>query len=496
MPRPLPEFVRFLNEELKCALLLRGDAFDFEYFIMDLSGWKLRFSDRTPVVWIEARRLEATPTDELVAAVQAMLHNQYYTQRLPILLLEGRSPPLRDALRLRLPYCALLDEDDVRQAMAKPVSERRLLETLCSQLPLASLSPYEISSPVAGSRFFGREYELRTILGHHETNYALVGVRRIGKSSLLLELKRRFEAMGHQAVYFFDCTDFGSAEDYIRAVATEVDVRERQRMSLQQFPNFLRVKSHKGRSPLVFLLDEVERLIEVDRPARMALFDVLRASAIKGFCRYIMTGYRLLIDETLNANSPLFNFVTRQPLGNLTRDDTERLIVVPMENLGVSFERRSELLGQIYRQTAGHPNYVQFYCHSLVQLMDRENRRRIGPQDLAVVHTDPEFERYVFRTFTANTNDLEKAVVYAMVLDGEEAFTTRDVDVALKKRRAFATSVQIDQACDKLLTACVLDKQGQSFSFAIPILNQLLKDHYDLDYLFGKAREDGKLAAR
>jgi hypothetical protein len=159
----------------------------------------------------------------------------------------------------------------------------------------------------------------------------------------------------------------------------------------------------------------------------------------------------------------------------------------------VSFERRAELLGQVFQQTAGHPNFVQFYCSTLIQLMDREGRRRIGPNDLAVVHGDQEFERYVFRTFTANTTDLEKALVYGMVLEQEDPFTVKEVDVALKKRKVFVTARQIEQACDNLRTAGILDKQGQTLTFAIPILNRLLKDHYDVEHLFAKAREDGKL---
>jgi len=162
--------------------------------------------------------------------------------------------------------------------------------------------------------------------------------------------------------------------------------------------------------------------------------------------------------------------------------------------MGVSFDRRTELLGQVFRQTAGHPNYVQFYCHSLVQLMDQTSRRRLQPQDLAAVHTDPEFERYIFLTFAANTSDMEKAIVYAAILEGYDTFTTRAIDTVLKKRRVFLTAGQIDTACDRLLTACVLEKQGQAFGFAIPILSQLLKDHYDVEHMFNKAREDGKLA--
>jgi len=487
----LPRLIQFLREKLGVRLRKRDKALDHEYFLLDLSQWKLRLSDRTPFLRVSERQLQAVPAAELVGSVRAAIYKEHLNRHLPIVIVEGRSPELLDALSRHIPYCAVLDDGDVDEIVAPPVSERRLLELLCKQLPLETLAPYEISSPVTGSRFFGREYEIRTILNHPLTDYAIVGVRRIGKTSLLLELKRRLQEMGDEGVYFFDCSDFHSADDYIQAVATEVDIRQRERMTFQKFPNFLRVKSYQGKRTMVFLLDEVDRLIEFDRLDNWALLNTLRASSIKGFCRYILTGYRAVIEESLKEQAPLYNFVTALPLGSLSRPETERLVTVPMENLGVSFGRRAELVGQIAQQTAGHPNFVQFYCYTLVQLLDREVRRCLSPSDLVAVHGDQEFERYVFRTFTANTTDLEKAIVYGMVLDRDEPFTPRDVDVCLKRRKMFAMGIEIEQALDNLRTACVLEKQGQTFAFAVPILPRLLRDHYDLDYLFAKAREDG-----
>jgi hypothetical protein len=492
VPEEYPRLVRFLVEKLGVRLRKRDKALDYEFFLLDLSGWKLRLSDRTPFLRVTAQQLQSLPAGDLVASIRAAIHKEHLNRHLPIVVAEGCVPDLRESLARHVPYSAFLDDADVDLILAAASSERRFLDLLCEQLPLESLAPYEISSPVTGSRFFGREYEIRTILNHPQTDYAIVGVRRIGKTSLLLEVKRRLQELGEDGVHFFDCSDFHSADDYIQAVATEVDIRQRERMTLQKFPNFLRIKSYQGKRPLIFLLDEVDRLVAFDRLENWALLNMLRASSIKGFCRYILTGYRSVLEESLKEQAPLYNFSTALPLGSLSRSETERLVTVPLENLGVAFERRAELVGQIAQQTAGHPNFVQFYCHTLVQLLDREGRRCVSPGDLAAVHSDQEFERYVFRTFTANTTDLEKAVVYGIVMDRDESFTPRDVDVCLKKRKVFAAASEIEQALDNLRTACVLEKQGQTFSFAVPILPRLLRDHYDLDYLFSKAREDAK----
>ncbi len=501
MTHELPTLIRYLSENLKFRIRQRSKASAgaaaFDFYLIDLSAFKLRLSDRNPFIAIDAQQIEpvggsAPDIAALVASLKTMILNQYFQRQIPILMLDGISPGLRDAVRLNLPYCVFLDTKDCEAIVTGTVSDKRLLDLISQQLPISSLAPYEISSPVTGSRFFGRDYEIRTILNHPATNYAIIGVRRIGKTSLMLEIKRRMEESDEQGIYFFDCSDFGSADDYIQAVVTEIDIRRRERMTLEQFPHFLRLKSLKGKRPLIFLLDEVDHLIAFDRSSNYQLLQVLRSSSNQGYCRYIMTGYREVIEESIREQSHLFNFVTRFELGNLDREDTRRLVMVPMGNLGVSFDREGDLVSQIFQETAGHPNYVQFYCTILVQIMDRENRRRIGPNDLGRVHTDPEFERYVFRTFVANTDDLEKAIVYSLVKDHEQ-FTARDIDVALKKRKVYCPQVKLDQACDHLCVAGVLVKNGQSFNFTTPILVRLLNDHYDIDYLFSKAREDGKL---
>jgi hypothetical protein len=492
MSPDFPQLIRFLTLDLKFRLRRRENVSGYDCYVIDLSGWKLRLSDRTPFIHVEKQHLESLSTADLVAAIRLVIRNQHFDRRVPILMVDGRSPELRDAVNLHLPYCALLDASDM-ESITGTASDRRMLDLLATRLLLGTLSPYEISSPVTGSRFFGREYEMRTILGHPDTDYSIVGVRRIGKSSLLLELKKRLEEMGDDNIFFFDCTDFHSAGDYIRAVVTEVDIKERSRMTYQKFPTFLRYKSYRGRRTLTFLLDEVDHLIQFDRRENWALMNTLRSSSNQGFCRYIMTGYREVVEESLKLQSPLYNFATRLPLGNLSREETRRLVTVPMENLGVSLDHGSNLVAQIFQQTAGHPNFVQFYCYSLVQLMDRQARRRIGPDDLALVRGDQEFERYVFRTFTANTTDLEKAIVYGMVLENSDQFNARDIDIALKKRKVFLSARQIEEACDNLRMSGVLDGHGPALAFAIPILNRLLKDNYDVDHLFAKAREDGRL---
>jgi hypothetical protein len=493
MLKEFPPLIRFMVDVLKIRMRAHGKALEFDYYLMDLSGFKLRLTDRTPFLHIMPDQVENRDPFVLVSELRTAILNQYFQKYMPVLMVESISPIFREAVKTHLPYCVVLDAADMQNVVNGSVSERRLLDTILSQIPISTLSPYEISSTVIGSRFFGREYEIRTIINHPTTNYAIIGNRRIGKTSLMLEIKRRMEESSEEPNLFFDCSDFRTADGYLQAVTTELDIRQRERMTLDKFPHFLQLQSHYGKKPLLFFLDEVDHLINLDRSGNYELLKILRSSANQGHCRYIMTGYREVLEESLHEVSYLFNFITKIPLGNLDFNDSRRLIVVPMTNLGVTFERENDLVSQIFQETAGNPNLIQFYCYILMQIMDHEDRRKIGLNDLTSVHTDPEFERYLFRTFTSNTDDLEKVIVYSLVQQSDR-FTDRDIDIVLKKRKIFKPQNEIEQACDRLTVSGLLNKEGRTYTFAIPVLVRLLKEHYDVNYLISKAIEDGKLS--
>src|SRR6266850_4193331 len=77
-----------------------------------------------------------------------------------------------------------------RQALASIIahnSSRRLVEIILEQgMELSQLSPYVVRGPVPEKMFFGREKEIRTVSqGLLSGDYAIIGGRRIGKSSTL-----------------------------------------------------------------------------------------------------------------------------------------------------------------------------------------------------------------------------------------------------------------------------------------------------------------------
>ena len=113
----------------------------------------------------------------------------------------------------------------------------------------------------------------------------------------------------------------------------------------------------KYHARVVFLLDEIDNLLLTERGS-WDLLRVMRASANKKACQYIMAGFREALKEQHDQNSPFFNFAEEIRLNEFTRRQAHDLIVTPMENLRIRFRNREEVVARIYEETAGHPNLI------------------------------------------------------------------------------------------------------------------------------------------
>ncbi len=55
----MPEFLQLLDGTLGHTVRLHEEVLGYDLYFVDLSDWKLRFSDRTPVIWVKESDLAA-----------------------------------------------------------------------------------------------------------------------------------------------------------------------------------------------------------------------------------------------------------------------------------------------------------------------------------------------------------------------------------------------------------------------------------------------------
>jgi hypothetical protein len=242
------------------------------------------------------------------------------------------------------------------------------------------------------------------------------------------------------------------------------------------------------------LLDEIDNLVIMQR-GDWELFRMLRASSNKGACQYIIAGFREAMREQYMLDSPFYNFTQEIRLNEFTRQQARNLIVTPMENLRVRFKNEEEVISRIYEETAGHPNLIQYYCLILLRHLDQTGEREISPASLIDVYADEGFTSHLLTSFMQNTENREKALIYALMLSDEEAGTKgygqEEIDEVLRNRGISLTQKGIDEVCNVLSLAGVIHRKGKEFFFTSPVFTKVLQQTYDLEFLFRKVKDEG-----
>ncbi len=498
-PRPWPPVLRLLNEEVGYDAAPAEPALGFDLFTIDLSSWKLKLSNRTPVIWVKKSDLECCTPQHMLQSLGDVCRERGWSRQVALVLLDGESKPLRAYTTSPLYNLVVIGADEQERVLQSRRPSGELLDLISAQVPISNLAPYETRAPVMGSRFFGREYEVSRILGNPDTNYAILGIRRIGKTSLLREVERIYRESGESAhIVYLDCSDLLSTDDFIREAVRKLNPRELPRLHLQQyvffFPDFLERMARAFKRKIIFLLDEIDNLVIMQR-SDWELFRMLRASSNKGACQYVMAGFREAMREQYLIDSPFYNFAQEVRLNEFTRRQSYDLIVTPMENLRVHIHNRDEVVGRIYEETAGQPNLMQYYCMILLKGLDQTGRREISPESLIDVYADEGFKNHLLTSFMQNTERREKALVYAVLLACGEApacgFSLEQLDAGLRKQGIGLSEDAIEEACNVLSLAGIWLRKGKEYFFASPVFTKVLQRTYDLDYLFRKVKEEG-----
>ena len=500
----MPEFLQLLDGTLGHKVKMRKELLGYDVYLVDLSDWKLRFSDRTPVIMVKDADLEAMNARELAQSLSDMTRAHSLAERNPIVVVQGPADELKQQLRGLYQSILVLGDADTQAIRDSRRPSAALLDCLAPQLDLSLLTPYETSKPVTGSRFFGREFEVRRIIQTPDSNFAIMGIRRIGKTSLMREIERQLKEQAQEAdsedalerILFMDCSAIASPNSFIHEVVRKLRPQELTRLGSKQypifFPDFLERMAQRYGGPIIFFLDEFDKVLawhyEDD-----SLLNALRASSNQGHSRYIVGGFRDVMRAFSDLDSPLYNFARPIRLKEFSREQAAALILGPLEKLGVQFERRNDVVNRIFDETAGQPNLIQFYCNILVERLDREGSRTISPEALFDVYGNDDFRAFVLSTFMDNTTHLEKAIVFAVMADlgAEHAFGAQQIDAALERRAVEIPLSDLDLACRNLELAGTFTSRGPMFRFATPVFPRMLAENYDVDYLFRKVLQEG-----
>ena len=268
---------------------------------------------------------------------------------------------------------------------------------------LRHFNPYIAGSPVRGAgMFYGRDELVQRIQGLvHKNSFMIHGNRRIGKTSLLLQLSRNLAELESEEYKFFpafiDLQGVGEddlfhhmmAEVLVQAEHWDIPLGELRysdqnrhylgRHFSSDIKKIIQELSarHKQHIMVVLLMDEVDVLNEFGEKTNQKL----RGIFMKDFAEHlscVMAGIHLK-KEWESAGSPWYNFFEEIPIHAFDEKAARKLVLNPVKGI---FRYRGDAVDLIIKETGGHPYLIQKLCVSVIGEKLRSNRFTISRTDI------------------------------------------------------------------------------------------------------------------
>ena len=244
---------------------------------------------------------------------------------------------------------------------------------------MLSIYPYIAGNPIdEPSGFFGRVDVLRDVNAMlrqpHKNAIVLYGQRRIGKTSVLMQLERRLAKEGQYTPVYLDLMD--KAGKSLKEVLQELARRIHDKLNLPApdlslfdaegiyFRDTFLPQAAKQAAPggLVLLFDEFDVLDspENGQNAGQTFFPYLRAwmNRAEGVQFVFVIGRR---PEDLSINTmSTFKGLSASQVALLDRRDTEAIIRQSEEDDGLRWT--DEAVNAVWGWTQGHPFFTQLLC--------------------------------------------------------------------------------------------------------------------------------------
>jgi AAA domain-containing protein len=325
-----------------------------------------------------------------------------------------------------LPVTIIVVDIDTCVAMSqsREPARERLRHLMLEQTDLTKLSPFVVRGVTPSRVFFGREEEEAALLSTLPTNsVALLGARRIGKTSLMRHSFGRLQAADLRP-FFGDCqvvrtwVDFGGMASRNWDVNLPTDFKPQHLFELVD-----QLSDSSGRSTVI-LLDEIDQLLDWDKAhtedeVPEAFFRACRSISQQGIAQFVFSGERTIANRIWDATSPHWNFCRPLMLQQLTRAAASSLIAEPLEALGVRIEDRDAFLSVCWDSTDGHPELLQLLGDRIVSHVNQRDRKDVStsPADVLQITGQFDFAEQYLETYWGQANPLER-IVSILLIDG------------------------------------------------------------------------------
>lgn len=449
---------------------------------------RLRIPSQFPLIFSRQRDFTAQDIQDLRNLMDALQIGNYFALIFVFgdeFLGETNATTLRALAKETAHDFIVLEFNDLFDAITARRRERYLAQLLLRQVDLTVVSPYVTYGPVPENMFFGRDTEIKTIIRTiADQSFAIVGGRKIGKTSVLLQVNRSLESEPETMPFYLDCQAINTPEDLYQAAVSRWQVKVDQTGDdLEPLAAIVgQLEQQAEGKQVIILMDEIDGLLAHDMERGETLFRTMRAMSQENRCRFVLCGERLLDQQLRDAQSPLFNFCQILSLGTLAEADARQVVLEPMREMGVEIEDPDELLRHMIEITSGHPNLLQYLCQQMLVEINDQAERRINPDTLHAVVSSRYFADYAVAVAWGSATPLAK-VISLFMLD-QPLLTVAELETRLAQELALEIPpTELERELDHLVLCSFLDRQRQYYAYKLLSFPDLIEASQDVPAL-------------
>ncbi len=361
-------------------------------------------------------------------------------------------------------------------------------------------NPYIAGNAVGGKRgFFGRQdilREVERVLGRPDDNaIVLYGQRRVGKTSILLQLQRRLPSPPFVPIYF-DLMDKARLPihqvlyELAITTANEVGLLPPQKADFDEngdaFHRILLPQLYEAlgeeRRP-VFLLDEFDVL---DLKDEQSLTSSAAAKAFRPYLRQLMTtekrlGFVFVVGRRMDELSVEFLSTFKAALARqvsvLPPDESDALILQAEKSDALRFDKAA--VTRILDLTRGHPYLTQLTCQILFDraydLVEDDNIPRVTVDDVeAIIPKVLDAGGNAFQWIWDGLPPAERIIFSAIASKANEGtvFTEDDITAVLQEAGIRILMRELNLAPQTLVKWQMLEQVDGGYRFYVEFLRR------------------------
>jgi photosystem II stability/assembly factor-like uncharacterized protein/tetratricopeptide (TPR) repeat protein len=376
-------------------------------------------------------------------------------------------------------------------------------------------NPYIMGPPVTGTAFYGRQEVFRfvreTLATPQQNVVVLYGQRRIGKTSILLQLPDHLPPDAFYSIYFdLQGKEALNLSEVLYGLAVEIakelpfpsprwaDFSDTDYFQSRFLPA---VREKLGDKRLVLLFDEFDVLGQEEASpsdvAAITFFPYLQemVTNVPFLAFAFVVGRR--IDELPTRFRAIFKRARSMRISVLSRENANKLITSPAKG---QLEYPPEALDAILGLTSGHPYFTQVVCHELFNYLHPPDRRLVTSQDVTdVLAGVMEKGAGGFTWFWEGLPHTEQFILSAIAeITEESGFATEaQISQILQQYRIWLLGIELSSAPQRLVEWEMLEeREAGSYQFAIELVRRWVLQTHPLEEVKQEIESASAMAAR